>query len=119
KGLAQDSQGAVVVFVEGFETPMIVQKKDGAFLYSTSDLATIQFRFETWHPSAILYVVDHRQSEHFEKLFTVARRWGYKPIQFQHVKFGTVMGADGKPFKTREGTAAGLELLLDEAVSRA
>ena len=66
KGLAEDSQGAVVVFVEGFETPMIVQKKDGAFLYSTSDLATIQFREESWRPNAILYVVDHRQSEHFE-----------------------------------------------------
>ncbi len=119
KGLAEDSQGAVVVFVEGFETPMIVQKKDGAFLYSTSDLATIQFRDETWHPNTILYVVDHRQSEHFDKLFAVARRWGYKTIDFQHVKFGTVMGADGKPFKTREGTAAGLESLLDEAVTRA
>src|SRR4029079_4716411 len=119
KGLAEHSQGAVVVFVEGFETPMIVQKKDGAFLYSTSDLATIQFRDETWHPSTILYVVDHRQSEHFEKLFAVARRWGYRSTEFQHVKFGTVMGADGKPFKTREGTAAGLESLLDEAVARA
>jgi arginyl-tRNA synthetase len=119
KGLAQDSQGAVVVFVEGFETPMIVQKKDGAFLYSTTDLATIQFREETWHPSTILYVVDHRQSEHFDKLFAVARRWGYRDIEFQHVKFGTVMGTDGKPFKTREGTAAGLESLLDEAVGRA
>src|SRR5205823_4205080 len=71
------------------------------------------------HPSTILYVVDHRQSEHFEKLFAVARRWGYRNIDFQHVKFGTVMGADGKPFKTREGTAAGLESLLDEAVTRA
>ncbi|MBW8885838.1 MAG: arginine--tRNA ligase, partial [Planctomycetia bacterium] len=119
KGLAEDSQGAVVVFVEGFDTPMIVQKKDGAFLYSTSDLATIQFRDEEWHPSTVLYVVDHRQSEHFEKLFAVARRWGYRNIDFRHVKFGTVMGADGKPFKTREGTAAGLESLLDEAVTRA
>jgi arginyl-tRNA synthetase len=119
KGLAEDSQGAVVVFIEGFDTPMIVQKKDGAFLYSTSDLATIQFRDEAWHPKTILYVVDHRQSEHFEKLFAVARRWGYRNTDFQHVKFGTVMGADGKPFKTREGTAAGLESLLDEAVARA
>jgi arginyl-tRNA synthetase len=119
KGLAEDSQGAVVVFVESFETPMIVQKKDGAFLYSTSDLATIQFRDETWHPNTILYVVDHRQSEHFDKLFAAARRWGYKNTEFQHTKFGTVMGSDGKPFKTREGTAAGLESLLDEAVTRA
>jgi arginyl-tRNA synthetase len=119
KGLAQDSQGAVCVFVEGFETPMIVQKKDGAFLYATTDLATIQFRMETWQPQSILYVVDHRQSEHFDKLFAVARRWGYENLELQHVKFGTVMGADGKPYKTREGAAAGLESLIDEAVSRA
>jgi len=119
KGLAEDSQGAVVVFVEGFDTPMIVQKKDGAFLYSTTDLATIAYRMETWRPDAILYVVDHRQSEHFDKLFAVARRWGYEKLELNHIKFGTVMGADGKPYKTREGTAAGLESLLDEAVTRA
>ncbi|MDX1944240.1 MAG: arginine--tRNA ligase, partial [Pirellulaceae bacterium] len=119
RGLAQDSQGAVCVFVEGFETPMIVQKKDGAFLYATTDLATIQYRLETWRPSTILYVVDHRQGEHFDKLFAVARRWGFDKVELVHVKFGTVMGADGKPYKTREGVAAGLESLLDEAVSRA
>ncbi len=119
RGLAQDSQSAICVFVEGFDTPMIVQKKDGAFLYATTDLATIQFRKETWQPSRILYVVDHRQGEHFDKLFAVARRCGYETIDLQHVKFGTVMGADGKPYKTREGTAAGLESLLDEAVTRA
>jgi arginyl-tRNA synthetase len=119
KGIAEESQGAICVFLEGFDTPMIVQKKDGAFLYSTTDLATIQFRLETWQPSSILYVVDHRQSEHFDKLFAAARRWGVQDVELRHVKFGTVMGADGKPFKTREGTAAGLEGLLDEAVSRA
>ena len=119
KGLAQDSQGAVCVFVDGFETPMIVQKKDGAFLYATTDLATIQFRMESWRPQTILYVVDHRQSEHFEKLFAVGRKWGFDGVELQHVKFGTVMGSDGRPYKTREGTAAGLESLLDEAVSRA
>jgi arginyl-tRNA synthetase len=119
KGLAKESQGAVCVFLEGFDTPMIVQKKDGAFLYSTTDLATIQFRMETWRPDTILYVVDHRQSEHFDKLFAAARLWGVRKVELQHVKFGTVMGADGKPYKTREGTAEGLESLLDEAVSRA
>jgi arginyl-tRNA synthetase len=98
---------------------MIVQKKDGAFLYSTTDLATIQYRVETWKPDAILYVVDHRQSDHFDKLFAAARKWRYPAIELQHIKFGTVMGPDGKPFKTREGVAAGLESLLDEAVSRA
>jgi len=119
KGLAQDSQGAVCVFVEGFETPMIVQKKDGAFLYSTTDLATIQYRMKEWQPNAILYVVDHRQGEHFQKLFAVARLWGYPRVELEHVQFGTVMGSDGKPYKTREGVAAGLESLIDEAVSRA
>lgn len=119
KGMAEDSQGAVCVFIDGFETPMIVQKKDGAFLYSTTDLATIQYRVETWRPDAVLYVVDHRQSEHFDKLFAAARRWGYSNVELQHIKFGTVMGSDGKPYKTREGVAAGLESLLDEAVTRA
>ena len=119
KGLAKDSQGAVCIFVEGSDTPMIVQKRDGAFLYSTTDLATIQFRLETWRPRAILYVVDHRQSEHFDKLFAVARLWGVSDVELQHIKFGTVMGADGKPYKTREGTVAGHESMLDEAVSRA
>jgi arginyl-tRNA synthetase len=119
QGLAQDSQSAVCVFVEGFETPMIVQKKDGAFLYATTDLATIQFRREAWQPKIILYVVDHRQSEHFDKLFAVAKKLGVNDIELRHIKFGTVLGDDGRPFKTREGTAAGLESLLDEAVRRA
>lgn len=119
KGLAQESQGATCVFLPGFETPMIVRKKDGAFLYATTDLATIQYRVETWNPDAILYVVDHRQSEHFDKLFAAARLMGYGNIELQHIKFGTVLGSDGKPYKTREGTAEGLESLLDEAVARA
>jgi arginyl-tRNA synthetase len=119
QGLAQDSQGAVCVFLDGFDAPMIVQKKDGAFLYSTTDLATIRYRMNEWQPDAILYVVDHRQSDHFDKLFAVARRWGYQDVELTHIKFGTVMGADGKPYKTREGTAEGLESLLNEAVSRA
>jgi arginyl-tRNA synthetase len=119
KGLAKESQGAICVFLDGFEAPMIVQKKDGAFLYSTSDLATIQYRMETWRPDAILYVVDHRQSDHFDKLFAAARLWSFKEVELEHIKFGTVMGADGKPYKTREGLAEGLESLLDEAVRRA
>ncbi|MCU0876358.1 MAG: arginine--tRNA ligase, partial [Pirellulaceae bacterium] len=119
KGMAEDSQGAVCVFVDGFDAPMIVQKKDGAYLYATTDLATIQYRMNEWRPQAILYVVDHRQSDHFDKLFAVARKWGYTDVELCHVKFGTVMGQDGKPYKTREGTAEGLESLLNEAVSRA
>jgi arginyl-tRNA synthetase len=119
KGLAKESQGAICVFLDGFETPMIVQKKDGAFLYSTTDLATIAYRLETWQPDAILYVVDHRQSEHFDKLFAAARLWSDQQIELKHIKFGTVMGSDNKPYKTREGVAAGLESLIDEAVTRA
>lgn len=119
QGLARESAGAICVFLEGFETPMIVQKRDGAFLYSTSDLATIQYRVKTWNPDVILYVVDHRQHEHFEKLFAAARLWGYRDVALVHVSFGTVLGADGKPFKTRAGDTVGLESLLDEAESRA
>ena len=117
--LATDSQGAVCIFLDGFEAPMIVQKKDGAFLYSTTDLATIQYRMEIWKPDAILYVVDHRQSDHFDKLFAAARLWSCNGVELRHIKFGTVMGADGKPYKTREGVAEGLESLINEAVSRA
>lgn len=119
RGMAVDSEGAVCVFIDGFDAPMIIQKQDGAFLYATTDLATIRFRMETWKPDAILYVVDHRQSEHFDKLFAAARMWGYDDVELVHVSFGTVLGTDGKPFKTRSGDTVGLESLLDEAVSRA
>jgi arginyl-tRNA synthetase len=119
KGLARESEGAICVFVEGQPAPMIVQKQDGAFLYATTDLATIQYRMSEWKPDAILYVVDHRQSLHFDQLFAVARLWGYVKIELQHIAFGTVLGEDGRPFKTREGTAVGLVSLLDEAVERA
>ncbi len=117
--LATDSDGAVCVFLEGYDTPMIVQKKDGAYLYATTDLATIQYRMEHWKPDAMLYVVDHRQSLHFEQLFATARKWGYDDVELAHVSFGTVLGEDGRPFKTRSGDTVGLESLLDEAIRRA
>lgn len=119
KGLARESDGATCVFPEGFDTPMIVRKRDGAFLYATTDLATIRYRMQIWNPVAILYVVDHRQHEHFEKLFAVASRWAYDRVQLVHVSFGTVLGDDGRPFKTRAGDAVGLEGLLDEAEEKA
>jgi arginyl-tRNA synthetase len=119
KGLARESNGAICVFLQGHETPMIVRKQDGAYLYATTDLATIQHRMETWRPDAILYVVDHRQSLHFEQLFAAARAWGYGDVLLVHVSFGTVLGEDGRPFKTRAGDTVGLEGLLDEAVERA
>ena len=98
---------------------MIVRKKDGAYLYATTDLATIQYRLETWRADAILYVVDFRQSEHFEKLFATARRWGFDQVELRHISFGTVLGEDGRPFMTRSGETVALEQLLDEAERRA
>ncbi|GIW95700.1 MAG: hypothetical protein KatS3mg110_3741 [Pirellulaceae bacterium] len=83
KGLARISDGAVCVFLEGFDTPMIVQKSDGAYLYATTDLATLKYRMEHFHPDAILYVVDARQSDHFAKLFATARLWGYRDVELQ------------------------------------
>jgi arginyl-tRNA synthetase len=119
KGLAKPSDGAMCVFLAGQEAPFIVQKKDGAFLYATTDLATIEYRMREWRPDAILYVVDHRQSFHFDSLFATARLWGFDKVELQHISFGTVLGDDGKPFKTRSGSSVGLSGLLDEAVERA
>ena len=96
----------------------MIRKRDGAFTYATTDLATIQYRAETWHPDQVLYVVDHRQGDHFKQLFEVARKWGIiGPIELEHVAFGTILGADRRPFKTREGDVVGLESLLDEATA--
>ncbi len=119
KGLAVESQGATVVFTEETEAPFIVRKRDGAFNYATTDLATIQYREQNWQPDEVLYVVDHRQSDHFKQLFAVARRWGYDRTDFQHVAFGTILGTDRRPFKTRAGDVIGLESLLDESVQQA
>jgi len=119
KGLAKTSDGALCVFLPGIDAPMIVRKKDGAFLYATTDLATIRYRMERWKPDAMLYVVDHRQSLHFEQLFAAAKLWGYDACDFRHLSFGTVLGKDGRPYKTRSGDTVGLMGLLDEAVDRA
>jgi len=98
---------------------MIIRKKDGAFLYSTTDLATIKYRVEHFKADAALCVVDHRQHEHFDKLFDAARLWGFNDIELSHVSFGTVLGEDGKPLKTRSGDNIALKTLLNEAESRA
>jgi arginyl-tRNA synthetase len=120
KGLARESRGAIGVFLGGDdEPPLLIRKADGAFLYATTDLATIRWRMEHWKPDRILYVVDHRQSQHFEQVFETAGRWGVGGVDLVHVAFGTVLGDDGKPFKTRAGDTVGLEALLDEGVSRA
>jgi arginyl-tRNA synthetase len=119
RGIARETDGATGVFLADDKPPFLIRKRDGAFLYGTTDLATIQYRMEIWHPDAILYVVDHRQSEHFDNLFSTARKWGYADVALEHVSFGTVLGDDGRPFKTRSGDTVGLEGLLDEAVARA
>ena len=118
-GLARESDGAMCVFMEANAAPFIVQKTDGAFTYATTDLATIRYRAETLKADVILYVVDARQSEHFRLLFATARRWGYDRIDYRHVSFGTILGEDKRPFKTRSGDTVGLESLLDEALVRA
>ena len=117
KGLASESKGATCVFLEQFEAPFIVRKSDGAYNYATTDLATIQYRVNEFDADAMLYVVDSRQGDHFKMLFETARKWGYDK-NFQHVNFGTVLGKDRRPFKTRAGDTVGLESLLDEAVNR-
>jgi arginyl-tRNA synthetase len=119
RGIATDSEGAVVVFLNDEEPPALIRKKDGAFTYTTTDLATLRYRLEQWKPDSILYLVDARQGLHFKSLFAVARRWGYDRVALEHVAFGSVLGPDRKPIKTREGGAVELGALLDEAVERA
>ncbi|WP_339726968.1 arginine--tRNA ligase [uncultured Gimesia sp.] len=119
KGLAKESQGAICVFVEGFRAPFIVQKQDGAFTYATTDLATIKYRAEELKADRVLYVVDSRQSDHFQLLFATVKEWGFTDLNLQHVSFGSVLGKDGRPLKTRAGDNVGLESLLDESIQRA
>jgi arginyl-tRNA synthetase len=118
KGIARESQGAIIVPHGEQEPPSLIRKRDGAFTYTTSDLATIRYRVEQWHPDAILYVVDFRQHLHFKHLFEIARQWGYT-LELEHIAFGTVCGPDRKPIKTREGEPVELDSLLDESVMHA
>ncbi len=121
KGLLVESRGAKCVFVENSDTPLIVQKSDGGYLYATTDLAAIKFRVQKLGAKRILYVVDSRQSEHFKLVFKVARAAGYAPkdIKLEHVKFGMMLDKSGRPFKTRDGGTVKLIDLLQEAVNRA
>ena len=120
-GTAVIDDGALCVFVDGFAAPMIVRKRDGGFGYSATDLAAIRHRVRDLHANRIIYVVDARQSDHFDLVFAVARKAGFLPedVITEHVAFGTVLGTDGKPFKTREGTAVNLNALLDAAEEQA
>jgi arginyl-tRNA synthetase len=119
RGIARESDGAVCVFLPDLPAPMIIRKKDGAFLYATTDLATVRYRMEQWHADAVLYVVGTPQQMHFSQLFATARLMGYKDVELQHVNFGSVLDEQGRMFKTRAGDTVGLEGLLDEAVGRA
>lgn len=135
KGLAEESEGAVCVFPvdstgspqagfkdkEGEPLPFIIQKSDGAYLYATTDLAALKYRVEKLKADRIIYVTDARQKLHFEMLFAVARMaaWAKDETELVHVTFGSVLGENGKPLKTREGENVKLKELLDEAVQRA
>ena len=119
RGIATISDGAVCVFLKDNDAPLIVRKRDGAYTYATTDLATIKYRIEQRAADEILYVVDARQSEHFRLVFETARRWGFDRTEYRHISFGTILGDDRRPFKTRSGDTVGLGSLLDEAVTRA
>ncbi|UOO77606.1 arginine--tRNA ligase [Neisseria sp. Dent CA1/247] len=127
KGLAVDDDGAKVVFLDEFKNQdgdpaaFIVQKQGGGFLYASTDLACMRYRVGRLKADRLLYVVDHRQKLHFEQLFATSRKAGYLPenVQAEFIGFGTMMGKDGKPFKTRSGDTVKLVDLLNEAVERA
>ena len=139
KGIARESEGAICVFSdssvppkedpfliqrdgEWMANPALIQKSDGAANYATTDLATLAYRIETWRPAEIVYVTDGRQQLHFRQLFTTFRRWHPEltdKVKLAHVWFGSILGEDGKPFKTRSGDTVKLSELLDEAEERA
>jgi len=147
KGIARESDGAQVIFFDDIPalkgTPALVQKSDGGFNYTTTDLATLAYRLETWQPDEIIYVTDGRQQLHFQQLFAAFRKWqtcsrvcenadratpdraftsaatAPESMKLAHVWFGSILGEDGKPFKTRSGETIKLADLLDEAEERA
>jgi len=126
RGIARESEGAIVVFFDDpafgelANYPLIIRKSDGGFNYATTDLATLVYRIESWQPHEIIYVTDARQKLHFSQVFAAFRR--LRPdaqVKLAHVWFGTILGEDGKPFKTRAGDTIKLADLLDEAEERA
>jgi arginyl-tRNA synthetase len=127
KGLLTESDGARCVFLDEFRNaegnplPVIVQKAGGGYLYATTDLAAMRYRVEQLGAQRLLYFVDQRQALHFQQVFKVARLAGFvaESTQLEHMGFGTMNGADGKPFKTRDGGTVKLTELLDEAEERA
>jgi arginyl-tRNA synthetase len=134
--IARESKGAVAIFSDGQsppkedpflvaeggefrDNPLIVRKSDGGFNYATTDLATLAYRNEQFKANRAVYVVDGRQQMHFRQLFAAAKRWGYEDMKLEHVWFGTILGPDKKPMKTKEGDNVKLKALLDEAEARA
>ncbi|MBY8273725.1 arginine--tRNA ligase [Vibrio fluvialis] len=126
KGLAQEDDGAQVVFLEEFKNkdgePMgvIIQKRDGGFLYTTTDIACAKYRYETLGADRVLYFIDSRQHQHLMQAWTIVRKAGYVPeaVTLEHHAFGMMLGKDGRPFKTRAGGTVRLADLLDEAEER-
>ncbi len=130
RGVAKESEGALAIFFDDVASlkkhPALVRKRDGAFNYTTTDLATLAYRMEAWHPDEIIYVTDGRQQLHFQQVFAAFRKWqsaiGDRPAPMPglaHVWFGSILGEDGRPFKTRSGETVKLTDLLDEAEERA
>jgi arginyl-tRNA synthetase len=120
KGIAVESEGAIVVKVPGFEAPLIIQKSDGGYLYGTTDLAAIRFRVNELKANRIIYTHDSRQQQHFAQVFWTAKQAGWADgVSLEYAPFGTMLGEDGKPFKTRSGDTVKLKELLDEAEERA
>ncbi|VFP88003.1 arginine--tRNA ligase [Candidatus Erwinia haradaeae] len=127
QGLAVENQGAIVVFLDKYKNDnneasgVIIQKKDGGYLYTTTDIACVKYRYETLKAHRILYYIDSRQNQHLLQAWTIARKAGYIPehLQLEHHMFGMMLGQDGKPFQTRRGHTIKLSYLLDEAIDRA
>jgi arginyl-tRNA synthetase len=129
KNIARESEGAIAIFFDEIPQlkarPALIRKSDGGFNYTTTDLATLAYRLETWKPDEIIYVTDGRQQLHFQQLFAAFRMWQsaignrQSAIKLAHVWFGSILGEDGKPFKTRSGETVKLADLLDEAEERA
>jgi arginyl-tRNA synthetase len=150
KGIARESEGAMVIFFDDVPPlkaqPLIIRKSDGGFNYATTDLATLEFRLDSWKPDEIIYVTDGRQQLHFQQVFAAFRKWQSatsegrvaqvpgtkskseqglaelvppKNVKLAHAWFGSILGEDGKPFKTRSGETVKLADLLDEAEERA
>jgi arginyl-tRNA synthetase len=125
RGVAESSEGALVVRVDGIEEPCLIRKSDGGFLYATTDLAAIRRRVQKLGADRVIYCVDARQSLHFRQVFGAAVKAGYAtrpgaagPAELRHAAFGTVLGEDGRPFKSRSGDSVKLSALIDEAAER-